>query len=33
MWKKILASCLLLISFTAPVMASDEPLTLDWIDL
>ena len=33
MWKKILASCLLLIYFTAPVMASDEPLTLDWIDL
>nr|WP_045422113.1 DUF3299 domain-containing protein [Vibrio jasicida] len=33
MWKKILASCLLMISFTAPVMASDEPLKLDWIDL
>lgn len=33
MWKKILASCLLLISFTAPVLASDEPLKLDWIDL
>jgi len=33
MWKKILASCLLVISFTAPVMASDEALTLDWIDL
>ncbi|MBE3760064.1 DUF3299 domain-containing protein [Vibrio parahaemolyticus] len=33
MWKKVLASCLLAIAFTTPVMASDEPLTLDWIDL
>ncbi|AEX20794.1 DUF3299 domain-containing protein [Vibrio natriegens] len=33
MWKKILASCLLVISFTAPVMASDEPLKIDWLDL
>ncbi len=33
MWKKILASGLLLISFAAPVMANEEPLKLDWIDL
>ncbi len=33
MWKKVLASCLLAIAFTTPIMASDEPLTLDWIDL
>ncbi|CAE6881950.1 hypothetical protein ACOMICROBIO_FLGHMIGD_00292 [Vibrio sp. B1FLJ16] len=33
MWKKILAGCLLMISFTVPVMASEEPLALDWIDL
>ena len=33
MWKKILASCLLVISFTAPVMASEEPLKIDWLDL
>ncbi|MDW3202430.1 DUF3299 domain-containing protein, partial [Vibrio sp. 1865] len=26
MWKKVLASCLLAIAFTTPVMASDEPL-------
>ncbi len=31
--EKVLASCLLAIAFTTPVMASDEPLTLDWIDL
>ncbi|MDF5198358.1 DUF3299 domain-containing protein, partial [Vibrio parahaemolyticus] len=28
MWKKILASCLLVVAFTAPVMASEEPLKL-----
>ncbi|MGR5134038.1 DUF3299 domain-containing protein [Vibrio alfacsensis] len=33
MWKKILASSLLLIAFAAPAMANEEPLTLDWIDL
>ncbi|MGU3843364.1 DUF3299 domain-containing protein, partial [Vibrio diabolicus] len=33
MWRKILASCLLIVSFIAPVLASEEPLTLDWIDL
>ncbi len=33
MWKKILVSGLLLISFAAPVMASEEPLMLNWIDL
>ncbi len=33
MWKKILAGCLLVMSFTAPVLASEKPLALDWIDL
>ncbi len=33
MWKKILASCLLVLSFAVPVMASEKPLALDWIDL
>ncbi len=33
MWKKLLASCLLVLSFTAPVLANEEPLKLDWLDL
>ncbi|MCA0935241.1 DUF3299 domain-containing protein [Vibrio alginolyticus] len=33
MWKKILTGCLLVISFTAPVIAGEEPLNLDWPDL
>ncbi len=33
MWKKILTGCLLMISFTSQVMASEAPLELDWIDL
>ena len=33
MWNKILASCLLVVAFTAPVIANEDPLKLDWIDL
>ncbi|AXY02035.1 DUF3299 domain-containing protein [Vibrio alfacsensis] len=33
MFKKILCRVLLLLSFATPVLANEEPLTLDWIDL
>ena len=33
MWKRLFSHGLLLILFTTPVMASEAPLKLDWIDL